>query len=158
MIWCLLATLEGALPWYMHVLFSINESRKVCKAGPWSLLGGPTGGSWRLWRASWGLWDGSWEALGRLLEASKRHLGPKTVIARIFRRFLKKSEILGSHLGDVWTSKIIFLGFQECIEDEADFEGVLASILGRFLKARECQKWGFRIGGLHFLRISGVVR
>ena len=30
------------------------------------------------------------EALGRLLEASKRHLGPKTVIASIFGRFLKK--------------------------------------------------------------------
>ena len=29
-------------------------------------------------------------ALGRLLEASKRHLGPKTVIARILGRFLKK--------------------------------------------------------------------
>ena len=26
---------------------------------------------------------GSWEAFGRLLEASKRHLGPKTVIAKI---------------------------------------------------------------------------
>ena len=33
---------------------------------------------------------GSWEALGRLLEASKRHLGPKTVMATIFKRFLKK--------------------------------------------------------------------
>ena len=30
---------------------------------------------------------GSWEALGRLVEASKRHLRPKTVIATIFRRF-----------------------------------------------------------------------
>ena len=45
----------------------------------------------------------SWEALGRLLEASKRHLRPKTVIARIFKRFLKKIENLGSHLGDVLT-------------------------------------------------------
>ena len=52
--------------------FYIHESRKVCKAGPWSPLGGPTGGSWRLWRASWGLWDGSWEALGRLLAGSWR--------------------------------------------------------------------------------------
>ena len=33
---------------------------------------------------------GSWQALGRLLEASKRHLGPQTVIANIFERFLKK--------------------------------------------------------------------
>ena len=33
---------------------------------------------------------GSWEGLGGLLEASKRHLGPKTVRARIFCRFFKK--------------------------------------------------------------------
>ena len=33
---------------------------------------------------------GSREALGRLLEASKRHLGPQTVKGRIFGRFLKK--------------------------------------------------------------------
>ena len=52
---------------------------------------------------------GSWEALGRLLEASKRHLGPKTVIASIFGRFLQKLEILGVHLGDVLTSKIVFV-------------------------------------------------
>ena len=51
---------------------------------------------------------GSWEGLGGLWEASKRHLGPKTVRARIFGRFLKKSEILGVHLGDVLTSKIAF--------------------------------------------------
>ena len=53
------------------------------------------------------------QALGRLLEASKRHLGPKTVIATIFRRFLKKkkkTENLGSHLGNVLTSKIVFFG------------------------------------------------
>ena len=53
---------------------------------------------------------GSWEGLGSFWEASKRHLGPKTVRARIFGRFLKKTEILGSHLGDVLISKIIFLG------------------------------------------------
>ena len=51
---------------------------------------------------------GFWESLGGFLEASKRHLGPKTVRARIFGRFLKKSEILGDHLGDVLTSKIVF--------------------------------------------------
>ena len=56
------------------------------------------------------LLGGSGQALGRLLEASKRHLGPKTVIARICRRFLKKIEILGSHLGDVLISKIVFFG------------------------------------------------
>ena len=33
----------------------------------------------------------------------------KTVIGSIFERFLKKMEILGVHLGDVLTSKIIFL-------------------------------------------------
>ena len=53
---------------------------------------------------------GSWEGLGRFLEASKRHLGPKTARARIFGRFLKKLEILGAHLGDVLTSKIVFFG------------------------------------------------
>ena len=36
------------------------------------------------------LLGGSQEALGRLLEASKRHLGPQTVKGRIFGRFLKK--------------------------------------------------------------------
>ena len=43
-----------------------------------------------LLRALERLLGGSQEALGRHLEASKRHLGPKTVIARIFGRFLKK--------------------------------------------------------------------
>ena len=50
------------------------------------------------------------------------------------------------------------LGLQNGIQDETDFEGVLASILRRFLKALEHQKLGFRIGGVHFLRMSGVVR
>ena len=31
--------------------------------------------------------NGSWEALVRLLEASKRHLGPKILISSIFERF-----------------------------------------------------------------------
>ena len=48
------------------------------------------GWSWGLLRVLERLLGGSWEALGRLLEASKRHLGPKTVIANIFGRFLKK--------------------------------------------------------------------
>ena len=85
------------------------------------------------------LLGGSGQALGRLLEASKRHLGPKTVIVIIFRRFLKK-KIWGGILATFEHQKSYFLGFQEGIQDEADFEGVLASILGRFLKARECQK------------------
>ena len=54
-----------------------------------------------LLRALGQLLGGSWEALGRLLEASKRHLGPKTVIARIFKRFLKETDSFGSRLGDV---------------------------------------------------------
>ena len=53
---------------------------------------------------------------------------------------------------------MLFLGSQEAIQDKIDLEGVLASILGRFLKASERQKLGFRIGGVQFLRISGVVR
>ena len=35
-----------------------------------------------------GLLAGSWEALGRLLEASKKHHGPKTGIVTIFSRCL----------------------------------------------------------------------
>ena len=70
------------------------------------------GWSWGLLRALERLLGGSWEALGRLLEASKRHLGPKTVIASIFGRFKEKSEILGVHLGDLLTSKIVFFRVQ----------------------------------------------
>ena len=62
----------------------------------------------RLLGGSWVALGGSWEGLGSLLEASKRHLGPKTVRARIFERFLKKSKNFGAHLGDVLTSKIVF--------------------------------------------------
>ena len=42
---------------------------------------------------------GSWEGLGGIWEASKRHLGPKTVRARIFERFLKK---IGNSGGPSW--------------------------------------------------------
>ena len=52
--------------------------------------------------------EGFWEGLRGFWEASKRHLGPKTVRARIFGRFLKKTGILGLHLGDVLTSKFFF--------------------------------------------------
>ena len=41
-------------------------------------------GPWVSLRALEWLLGGSRETLGRLLEASKRHLGPKTVIASIF--------------------------------------------------------------------------
>ena len=61
-----------------------------------------------LLRALEWLLGGSREALGRLLEASKRYLGAKTVIASIFGGFLEKSEIWGVHLGDVSTSKFVF--------------------------------------------------
>ena len=48
----------------------------------------PLEGSWaplgRLFGGSWVALGGSWDGLGGLLEASKRHLGPKTVRARIF--------------------------------------------------------------------------
>ena len=68
-----------------------------------------------LLRALERLLGGSREALGRLLEASKRYLGPKTVIASIFGRCLKKTEILGVYLGDVFTFKIVFVrGPREC--------------------------------------------
>ena len=42
---------------------------------------------------------GSWEGLGGIWEASRRHLGPKTVRARIFGRFLKK---IGNFGGPSW--------------------------------------------------------
>ena len=64
----------------------------------------------RLLGGSWVALGASWEGLGSLWEASKRHLGPKAVRARIFGRFLKKNEILGVHLVDVLTSKIVFFG------------------------------------------------
>ena len=47
-------------------------------------------GSWAALGGSWVALGGSWEALGGFLEASKRHLGPKTVRARIFLRFFEK--------------------------------------------------------------------
>ena len=108
----------------------------------WGLLEGswvPLEGFWRPLRR---LLGGSWEALGRLLEASKRHLGPKTVIASIFKRFFEKKnrKFWGAILATFEHQKSYFLRFQEGIQDEADFEGVLASILGRFLKAWEHQK------------------
>ena len=45
----------------------------------------------RLLGGSWVALEGSWEGLGGFCEASKRHLGPKTITARIFERFLKKN-------------------------------------------------------------------
>ena len=47
-------------------------------------LGRLLGGSWAALGGSWVALGGSWEGLGSLLEASKRHLGPKTVNAMIF--------------------------------------------------------------------------
>ena len=56
------------------------------------------------------LLGGSREALGRLLEASKRHLGPKTVIGSIFGRFLKTIGNFGRpSWGRFINSKIVFL-------------------------------------------------
>ena len=67
-------------------------------------------------------------------------------------------KIWGAILATFSQQKLYFLGFQEGIQDNDDFEGVLASIFGRFVKASERQKLGFRMGGVYFLRISGVVR
>ena len=75
-----------------------------------STLGRLLGGSWAALGGSWVALGGSWEGLGGLLEASKRHLGPKTVRSRSFGRFLKKTKKLRVHLGDVLTSKIVFFG------------------------------------------------
>ena len=67
-------------------------------------------------------------------------------------------KIWGAILATFSDQKSYFLGLQEGIQDKLDFEGVLASIFGRFLKASERQKLGFRIGGVYFLRISGDAR
>ena len=47
-------------------------------------LGRLLGASWAGLGGPWVALGGSWEGLGGLLEASKRHLGPKIVRARIF--------------------------------------------------------------------------
>ena len=47
-------------------------------------LGRLLGGSWAALGGSCVALGGSWEGLGSLLEASKRHLGTKTVNAMIF--------------------------------------------------------------------------
>ena len=83
---------------------------------------------------------GSWEGLGGIWEASRRHLGPKTVRARIFGRFLKK---IGNFGGPSWRRfniKNNILGVSKDIQDKADFLGVLASILGRFSRVWKRQK------------------
>ena len=104
-------------------------------------FGRVSGACWSLLRALGRVLAGSWEALGRLLEASKRHLRPRTVMARVGRRVLrKKSKIWGGILASFSEGKLYILGFQEGIQDNDDFEGVLASIFGRFLKASERQK------------------
>ena len=56
-------------------------------------------GSWAALGGSWVALGGSWQALGGFLEASKRHLGPRTVRARIFGRFLKN---IGNFGGPSW--------------------------------------------------------
>ena len=80
---------------------------------------------------------GSWQALGGFQEASwtkDRHIYNFLTIFRKIRKFG------GTILATFYHQKLYFLRFQEGIQNEADFEGVLASILGRFLKARERQK------------------
>ena len=47
--------------------------------------------AWGLLEGSWVPLEGPWTALGKLLEASKRHVGPKTVITIIISRFFKKN-------------------------------------------------------------------
>ena len=80
-------------------------------------------------------------------------------MARVGRRVLrKKSKIWGGILATFSEGKLYILGFQEGIQDNDDFENVLASICARLLKASERQKLGFRIGGVYFFRMSGVLR
>ena len=99
--------------------------------------GGLKVGSWRLWRASWGLRDGSGEALGGFQKAS----GTKgSIINDFWTIFEKILKFRGSILEAFYVQKSYFLGLQEGIQDEADLEGISASILGRFSKAWEPQK------------------
>ena len=72
--------------------------------------------------------------------------------------FCKNLVFWGLHVGSFLRSKIVILRFQEGVQDEAEFETVLVSILVRFLVACECPKLGFRIIGVQFLRILGVAR
>ena len=101
----------------------------------------------------------SWESKGRLLKALEGLLRAQ---GRLWRGslggFQKASGTKGSIINDFWTifqknrkfrgsileafyvQKSYFLGLQERIQDEADLEGISASILGRFSKAWEPQK------------------
>ena len=47
------------------------------------------------------------------------------------------------------------MGLQEGVQDKTDFQGVLASILGRFLKAWERQKMRLSCGRADFSEDSG---
>ena len=63
------------------------------------------------------------------MEASKGHLGPKTVIVSIFDRLKKKSGIWGVHLGTVFISKIDILGGSKRV---SNIKLILKAILHRF--------------------------
>ena len=83
------------------------------------------------------LLGGFWQALGGFQEASwtkDRHSYNFLTIFRKIRKFW------GAILATFYVQKSYILGLQEGIQDEADFEGVLASIWGGFLKAWEHQK------------------
>ena len=75
------------------------------------------------------LWDASWKALRRPLEASKRHLGPKAVTARIFNRFLTK---IGNFGGPSWRR----FNIQNCIfwgsKRVSNIELIVKAFLFRF--------------------------
>ena len=90
---------------------------------------------------SWTALGDSWKALGRLLEASKRHLGLKPMKGRIFGGFLENFENFGRPCWRRFSIKNRnFLGSQEGIQDKADFGSVFASIFGRFSRVWERQK------------------
>ena len=54
--------------------------------------------------------------------------------------FDKNRKFRGSILEAFYVQESYFLGLQEGIQDEADLEGISASMLARFSKAREPQK------------------
>ena len=61
----------------------------------------------------------------------------KTLIDKLLG---KNRKFRGSILEAFYVQKSYFLGLQEGIQDEADLEGISASILERFSKAWEPQK------------------
>ena len=102
----------------------------------WRSLGGVREGSWRRF---WG----SWEVLGGLL------------ISRC--RFVKKCKVFDPKLGSMLGQKNVFFGVKNWknrvprgVTKKVRFWSDFLVKNYNFLKVREMQKCGFRLGGVHF--------